>query len=105
MHCRIIQRRNSYLCKVFKWKIYIEKVKSSTKSHIQLYTVNTPLLTLMKAEDNLPRRRSFGSLRFLLLVSAEVRGAGTRDEPPRTSAWEATLKIACFIVLIFNTLL
>ena len=30
-------------------------------------------------------------LRFFPLKSADVRGAGTRDEPLRTSAWEATL--------------
>ena len=29
-------------------------------------------------------------LRFFPLKSADVRGAGTRDEPLRTSAWEAT---------------
>ena len=29
-------------------------------------------------------------LRFFPLTSADVRGAGTRDEPLRTSAWEAT---------------
>ena len=28
-------------------------------------------------------------LRFFPLKSADVRGAGTRDEPLRTSAWEA----------------
>ena len=28
-------------------------------------------------------------IRFFLLTSADVRGAGTRDEPLRTSAWEA----------------
>ena len=28
-------------------------------------------------------------LRFFPLKSAEVRGAGTRDEPLRTTAWEA----------------
>ena len=28
-------------------------------------------------------------LRFFPLKSADVRGAGTRDEPQRTSAWEA----------------
>ena len=27
---------------------------------------------------------------LFLLKSADVRGAGTRDEPLRTSAWEAT---------------
>jgi len=52
----------------------------------------------MAAEDNLPRRRFFGSLRFLPLVSADVRGAGTRYEPLRKSAREAMLKIACFIL-------
>ena len=31
-------------------------------------------------------------LRFFPLKSADVRGAGTRDEPLRTSAWEASLK-------------
>ena len=56
----------------------------------------------MAAKDNLPRRRSFGSLRFLPIVSADVRGAGTRYEPLRMSAWEATLKIACFILFSFN---
>ena len=30
-------------------------------------------------------------LRFFPLKSGDVRGAGTRDEPLRTSAWEATL--------------
>ena len=29
-------------------------------------------------------------LRFFPLKSADARGAGTRDEPLRTSAWEAT---------------
>ena len=53
---------------------------------------------LMAAEDNLPRRRSFGSLRFLPIVPADVREAGERYEPLRMSAWEATLKIACFIL-------
>ena len=28
---------------------------------------------------------------FFLLKSADVRGAGTRDEPLRTSAWESRL--------------
>ena len=32
-------------------------------------------------------------LRFFQLKSAEVRGAGTRDEPLRTSAWEAILRV------------
>ena len=31
-------------------------------------------------------------LRFFPLKSADVRGAGTRDEPLRTSAWEASLR-------------
>ena len=56
----------------------------------------------MAAKDNLPRRRSFGSLRFLTLVPADIRGAGARYEPLRMSAWEATLKIACFILFSFN---
>ena len=30
-------------------------------------------------------------LRFFPLKSTDVRGAGTRDEPLRTSAWEATV--------------
>ena len=34
--------------------------------------------------------RSVIGLRFFLLKSADVRGAGTRYEPLRTSAWEAT---------------
>ena len=36
------------------------------------------------------RQRQFADERKWLLVSADVRGAGTRDEPLRTSAWEAT---------------
>ena len=32
-------------------------------------------------------------LRFFPLKSADVRGAGTRDEPLRTSAWEARLSL------------
>ena len=35
------------------------------------------------------RRRQFADERKWLFVSADVRGAGTRDEPLRTSAWEA----------------
>ena len=56
----------------------------------------------MAAKDNLPRRSSLGSLRFLPLVSADIRGAGERYEPLRLSAWDATLKIACFILFSFN---
>ena len=36
------------------------------------------------------RQRQFADERKWLFVSADVRGAGTRDEPLRTSAWEAT---------------
>ena len=36
------------------------------------------------------RQRQFADERKWLFVSAEVRGAGTRDEPLRTSAWEAS---------------
>ena len=35
------------------------------------------------------RQRQFADERKWLSVSADVRGAGTRDEPLRTSAWEA----------------
>ena len=37
------------------------------------------------------RQRQFADERKWLFVSADVRGAGTRDEPLRTSAWEATV--------------
>ena len=37
------------------------------------------------------RQRQFADERKCLFVSADVRGAGTRDEPLRTSAWEATV--------------
>ena len=37
------------------------------------------------------RQRQFVDERKWLFVSADVRGAGTRDEPLRTSAWEATI--------------
>ena len=72
-----------------------------TEPHTAVHR-NYPLLTLTEAEDNLQRRRSFGSLRFSPLVSADVRGAGTRYEPLRRYAWEATLKIACFILVSFT---
>ena len=36
------------------------------------------------------RQRQFADERKWLFVSADVRGAGTRDEPLRTSAWEAS---------------
>ena len=32
-------------------------------------------------------------LRFFPLKTADVSGAGTRDEPQRTSAWEASLTL------------
>ena len=35
------------------------------------------------------RQRQFADERKWLFVSADVRGARTRDEPLRTSAWEA----------------
>ena len=35
------------------------------------------------------RQRQFGDEWKWLFVSADVRGAGRRDEPLRTSAWEA----------------
>ena len=35
-------------------------------------------------------------LRFFSFKSADVRGAGMRDEPLRTSAWEATHGLAPF---------
>ena len=37
------------------------------------------------------RQRQFADERKWLFVSADVRGAGTRDEPLRTSAWEANI--------------
>ena len=47
------------------------------------------------------RRRQFADERKWLFVSADVRGAGTRDEPLRTSAWrEATTPgPKCFLVV------
>ena len=36
------------------------------------------------------RQRQFADERKWLFVSADVRGAGTRDEPLGTSAWEAS---------------
>ena len=39
-------------------------------------------------------------LRFFPLKSAEVHGAGTRDEPLRTSEWEATPKVDQRIVFV-----
>ena len=35
------------------------------------------------------RQRQFADERKWLFVSSNVRGAGTRDEPLRTSSWEA----------------
>ena len=37
------------------------------------------------------RQRQFADERKWLFVSADVRGTGTRDEPPGTSAWEANI--------------
>ena len=37
-------------------------------------------------------------LRFFSLKSADVRGAGTRDEPLRKSAWEAIGKAVIVII-------
>ena len=39
------------------------------------------------------RQRQFANERKWLFVSADVRGAGTRDEPLRTSAWEARMSV------------
>ena len=44
------------------------------------------------------RQRQFADERKWLFVSADVRGAGTRDEPLRTSAWEANGVAAQFTV-------
>ena len=46
-------------------------------------------------------------LRFFPLKSADVCGAGTRDEPLRTSAWEATSRMPgniCFVHLVPHVL-
>ena len=40
------------------------------------------------------RQRQFADERKWLFVSADVRGAGTPDEPLRTSAWEASVNAA-----------
>ena len=45
------------------------------------------------------RQRQFADERKWLFVSADVRWAGTRDEPLRTSAWEA--KIFQFTLVLF----
>ena len=45
----------------------------------------------LKVQSALPRSGSLPSLVYVFFVkSADVRGAVTRDEPLRTSAWEAT---------------
>ena len=44
------------------------------------------------------RQRQFADERKWLFVSADVRGAGTRDEPLRTSAWEATRSQARILI-------
>ena len=46
---------------------------------------------------------------FFPLKSADVSGAGTRDEPVRTSAWEArrgpdTYRIHRYVPLVFNSI-
>ena len=45
------------------------------------------------------RQRQFADERKRLFVSADVRGAGTRDEPLRTPAWEATSSLQLSITL------
>ena len=40
------------------------------------------------------RQRQFADERKWLFVSADVRGAGTRDEPLRTSAWEGVVPVS-----------
>ena len=40
--------------------------------------------------------------RNLSFSSADVRGAGTRDEPLRTSAWELWFKLICTHVVVIN---
>ena len=42
-------------------------------------------------------------LRFFPLKSADVRGAGTRDEPLRTSAWKAKAdRVLCQLVMFIT---
>ena len=58
---------------------------------------------LLKVQSALPRsiwKSAVIGLRFFPLKSADVRGAGTRDEPLRTSAWEAK---ALVLSAILNT--
>ena len=42
-------------------------------------------------------QRQFADERKWLFESADVRGGGTRDEPVRTSAWEANHLVECLI--------
>ena len=55
------------------------------------------LIVFLKQKQTAKERR-------WLLVSADVRGAGTRDEPLRTSAWEAKVAVGldlCKLCTVF----
>ena len=61
--------------------------KMSPKRFYSPYQGNTPTQTFLGV------RRAFLPIKgFFSLKSADARGAGTRDEPLRTSKWEATTK-------------
>ena len=58
---------------------------SDVSQHVISFTCHNESMLI-----GLFRQRQFADERKWLFVSADVRGAGTRDEPLRTSAWEAT---------------
>ena len=69
--------------------LFIVNVNKYSLSWVFYFSVRTPLYYGHFSNTSLPRRRSLGFVKRSGRTNV-VRGAGTRDEPLRTSAWEAT---------------
>ena len=64
---------------------------------IMIFTVSQYVVGFTRHSESmligLFRQRQFADERKWLFVSADVCGAGTRNKPLRTSAWEANQKV------------
>ena len=79
---------------VVEGKISIARPEAKISPRVMISVVSQYVIAFTCHNESmligLFRQRQFADERKWLFVSADVRGAGTRDEPLRTSAWEAT---------------
>ena len=93
---RNIQKPNAYLLNSRPEQKYLVTYHTLPSFYVCVWLLNTltstapigsPIICMWSPADICEQWE-----RNLSFISADVRGAGTRDEPLRTSAWEATFK-------------